>query len=440
MPLALLSSLQMRIASLAVAVWVAAGGESAEEGACPGQFLLQGLGNVSLVPTGWGPEVAPYPDLQEGGVIKAWMGSRSYFATACTAGRYDNEQYLALDLRGKTLTYTTDLSRAGCGCNAALYLTSMRQNTRASACGDYYCDANNVCGESCAEIDIQESNMFSWHSTLHSATDHTGLGKGYGGGGPGWSGPRDWGSAEYGPHAKCIDTTLPFQVSAYFPVNHAGQSTGMEITVTQHGKDCPLWIRVDGYSDMAALDEALAAGMTPIVSYWRSDDMLWMDGKGSDNMGPCFEDRPSKCAESVSFYDFAVRPSFPATTGTTTTGATTSAPARTSPPEAGVDPVVVQAFFSGALSLVGAQLVCVIAAWAVHAVWTRREPSVCPTVPADNPLNGMVRSSSQSLLMLAESAEAGMVCSRPSRDAREVAQRGGAPGRDQARADSGADP
>ena len=31
--------------------------------------------------------------------------------------------------------------------------------------------------------------MFSWHSTLHTRKDHSGLGKGYGGGGAGWSGP-----------------------------------------------------------------------------------------------------------------------------------------------------------------------------------------------------------------------------------------------------------
>mmetsp|Transcript_99497 Transcript_99497/g.315823 ORF Transcript_99497/g.315823 Transcript_99497/m.315823 type:complete len:439 (-) Transcript_99497:502-1818(-) len=433
----------MRLVSVLTASALAEiGGAAAKAPSCPGAFPLKGLGNVSLIPTGWlgAPEETVIPELLKGDVINTTMGSRAYFASACVAGKYDNKQYLGLDFRGKTLTYTTDLSMAGCGCNAALYLTSMHQNERASECGDHYCDANNVCGESCDEIDIQEGNVFSWHSTLHSSWDHVGMGKGYGGGGFEWNGPRDWTSDDYGPLANCIDTTKSFQVSAYFPTDDKGRATGMEITLTQHGKDCPLWMRIGDYPGMADLDTALAAGMTPIVSYWRSDDMLWMDGKGSDNMGPCFEDRPSKCAESVSFYDFAVRPSFPATTGTTTTGATTSAPARTSPPEAGVDPVVVQAFFSGALSLVGAQLVCVIAAWAVHAVWTRREPSVCPTVPADNPLNGMVRSSSQSLLMLAESAEAGMVCSRPSRDAREVAQRGGAPGRDQARADSGADP
>merc|ERR1719335_961100 len=104
-----------------------------------------------------------------------------------------------MKLLGKRFSYTTDMSGAGCGCNAALYLTSLPQSSSASDCGDYYCDANNVCGESCAEIDIQEANQYAWHSTLHTSQDHSGVGKGYGGGGKFWSGPRDWTDEEYSP-------------------------------------------------------------------------------------------------------------------------------------------------------------------------------------------------------------------------------------------------
>ena len=53
---------------------------------------------------------------------------------------------------------TMDLSQVGCACNAALYLVSMGAPSAApTKCGDYYCDANDVCGVNCPEMDIQEA-------------------------------------------------------------------------------------------------------------------------------------------------------------------------------------------------------------------------------------------------------------------------------------------
>jgi len=205
------------------------------------------------------------------------------------------------------MRYTTDMSDLGCGCNAAFYLTSMHQNSHKSECSDYYCDANNVCGESCAEIDIQEGNKWSWHSTLHSRWDRIGAGKGVGGGGADWSGTRDWSTSEYGPGATCIDTSKPFQVEVGFPADSNCQLLGMEITLSQKARsDCQLKLAVDNYWGMPELSKALAAGMTPIVSYWSSDDMLWMDGKGADGQGPCVRDRPDECGKRTKFSNFSV--------------------------------------------------------------------------------------------------------------------------------------
>jgi len=405
----------MRLVSVLTASALAEIGGAAKAPSCPGAFPLKGLGNVSLIPTGWlgAPEETVIPELLKGDVINTTMGSRAYFASACVAGKYDNKQYLGLDFRGKTLTYTTDLSMAGCGCNAALYLTSMHQNERASECGDHYCDANNVCGESCAEIDIQEANIYSWHSTLHSATDHTGLGKGYGGGGAGWSGPRDWSGLDYGPGARCIDTNLPFQVSAYFPVDDGGTSTGMEITLTQHGKDCPLWMRIGDYPGMADLDTALAAGMTPIVSYWKSDDMMWMDGKGSDGKGPCWKDVPEDCGEYVRFYNLAVRPDFPPLEPipTVVPPAVPKVPTTTGAPSGSSAPVV-QAFFGGAFTMIAIQAVAILAFWGFRVYVARNGqeslPVICPTTTRNalSPLSRVFAGSSQNLLTLAETGEA----------------------------------
>jgi len=153
----------------------------------------------------------------------------------------------------------------------------------------------------------QEGNRFSWHSTLHGKADHNGVGKGIGGGGAGWSGPRDWSSSEYGPGASCIDTSKPFQVEVGFPADAGCQLVGMEITLSQVARsNCELKLAIDNYREMPELSKALAAGMTPIVSYWNSADMLWMDGKGSDGQGPCARDSPGDCGKRTKFSNFSV--------------------------------------------------------------------------------------------------------------------------------------
>ncbi|CAK0850567.1 unnamed protein product [Prorocentrum cordatum] len=276
---------------------------------CPGTVEVVGYGEVDLVPTGWGTPagVGAEVAVEDGRHVVSHMGSRAYFADTCTAGAYDRHQYIAPNLLGKRLRYTTDVSGAGCGCNAAFYLVSMRQNKETSECGDYYCDANSVCGQSCAEIDIQEGNMHSWHSTLHTRDDPSGLGGGYGGGGDDWSGPRDWTDAEYGPGGKCIDTRYAFNVSAYFFVDSTGILAAMNVTLSQVGSPCIVSTNIPQYEGMLALTDALSAGMTPVLSYWSANDMLWMDGRGKDMKGACKKDAADACSESVKFYDFSIQ-------------------------------------------------------------------------------------------------------------------------------------
>jgi len=297
---------------------------AAPKPACPGMVEIQahGLSDLpaQIVPTGWGSKYGPVPvQVANYSTITANMGARAYFAMSCAAGHYSNQDYMALNLLGWSLRYTVDLSGAECGCNAALYLTSMRQNKNSSSCSDYYCDANSVCGVACAEIDIQEANMHSWHSTLHGRDDPNGVGGGFGGGGEEWSGPRDWNASQYSPGGSCIDTRRPFDVDAAFPVDAEGSLAGLVVTLSQEGKSCPLSTRTVGYAGMPELTEALRAGMTPIVSYWSADDMLWMDGAGKDKLGACKKDRPSRCAESVRFSNFSVgvAPTLPPTAAPT---------------------------------------------------------------------------------------------------------------------------
>ncbi len=79
------------------------------------------------------------------------------------------------------------------------------------------------------------------------------------------------------------------------------------MTLTQTGKDCPLSVRLGSYDGMAELSEAIKSGMTPIVSYRSANDMLWMDGVGSDGQGPCAADDKDACSETVKFYNFSIK-------------------------------------------------------------------------------------------------------------------------------------
>jgi hypothetical protein len=269
---------------------------------------MPGYGGLELVPAGWYDPDAPSVEVWSGGRVVPHLGSRAYFADVCTPGRYSNTQYVGLNLLGKTMRYTTNITGAKCGCNAAVYLTSMRQNDRPTVCADHYCDSQAVCGESCVEIDIQEANQYAWHSTLHTADDRSGIGGGYGGG-ESWNGPRDWTSQDYGPGGRCVDTSFPFEVAVSFPVDDQGSLAAMEVTLSQKGRPCPLMVRLGSYSGMGQISRALEAGVTPVVTYWNSHNLLWMDGKGADGQGPCAaEDEADKasCSGSVQFSGFSV--------------------------------------------------------------------------------------------------------------------------------------
>merc|ERR1712039_1053369 len=137
-------------------------------------------------------------------------------------------------------------------------------------------------------------------------------------GGRGTPDHRDWGSAEYGPGAMCVDTTQPFQVSASFHTEGGSQLTAVELLLSQLGKPCTISKRMENYHPTSGRDpwpeltDALSAGMTPVISYWGAEDpesLTWLDGPGNDGDGPCTKgaDNPSLCPENVRFYDFLIK-------------------------------------------------------------------------------------------------------------------------------------
>eukprot|EP00438_Fugacium_kawagutii_P022642 Skav224866 [mRNA] locus=scaffold1112:27149:42275:+ [translate_table: standard] len=290
--------------------------QQAEGAICPGSIGLGGHGPIQMTNAIWNKPSDPAGQVDvNDGVIRVEMKGRTYFSNACEPGIFSHSRYAGLNLLNKRISWTTDLSAAGCGCNAAFYLASLPQNPEVSGCKDFYCDANSVCGVRCSEIDLQEANLHAFHSVLHMAEDGSGEGLGYGGGGSNWNSHRDWTREEYGPGSSCIDTTQPFQVEVSFPVeeNQEGKvlMKAMVTKVSQNGCTLEASVETDSYqfndkSSAEELTQAFENGMTPIVSYWSAPDMLWMDGQGADQLGPCEQDQPDLCGEAVKFYDFSV--------------------------------------------------------------------------------------------------------------------------------------
>jgi hypothetical protein len=282
---------------------------------CPGKIAVAGHGTaVSLVNTFQSSNVSNVQVL-EGDAVVSHMGARSYWGEWCNEGMWQPGQYVRLRPLGKTLRFSVDVSGTTCGCNAAFYFSAMPYNTDPGTChGDYYCDVMSVCGTSCFELDVMEANQYAWRSTVHAVGDYMGKPMGYGGS---EDSPvtRDWTSTEYSPGGKCIDTTKPFSVAVSFPTDDQGNLLAFEVELSQTGKPCTVKSRIteyhwgwppprkDGWSEFT---KALQMGMTPVMSYWRSPQMLWMDGLGEDGRGPCVRDNPSQCPDHVRFYNFSL--------------------------------------------------------------------------------------------------------------------------------------
>lgn len=182
---------------------------------CVGALNVAGISQPVQVVRATGCTGCPYPKaapvtVAEGKSIQLTLephtdtskgsrnGARAYLASGCTEGSYNHSAYAAWALLGKTLSFTVDLSAAGCGCNVAMYLVSMQQNAVPGSCdSDYYCDANDVCGVRCAEIDIMEANRHALHTTAHTPNDGSGKGSGLGGG------EHSFSKTDFGPGGVC---------------------------------------------------------------------------------------------------------------------------------------------------------------------------------------------------------------------------------------------
>merc|ERR1712232_1251975 len=149
----------------------------------------------------------------------------------------------SIDVLGKTLHFTVDLSSTGCRNVLAFQAVDAKRN---DGC---YCDGNSLSARSddpyapgnckgplnqqhepCVELDFMEANKYVWATTIHAGNVPGGWQGGDAGGrGAARSGIAQW---QYGPGSSVINTDHPFHVSIAFPVR---DSSGLKVSLNQNG-------------------------------------------------------------------------------------------------------------------------------------------------------------------------------------------------------------
>ena len=213
-------------------------------------------------------------------------GGRVYLGDSSSGSITTNSFYM-IPLLGKKFTFDVDLSDVGCNCNGALYAVSMPaynsdQRPEPGKDGSYYCDANQVGGTYCPEMDIFEANKFAMASTAHtcqyqpphyySSCDRGGCGQ------------NVLNVGSFGP-GKRIDTNKPFTLAVSFIVGGNGRLSTVTNEFTQRGQS----IRFDACnSDYLQWMGMSLPGIVMTMSLWGTDNggMSWLDGK-SGCQGGC---------------------------------------------------------------------------------------------------------------------------------------------------------
>jgi len=227
-------------------------------------YLIQAGGANS-----WG-SVTP-----SGSQVTVGLGPRFYLANTC-ASSFSPTVFQAVKLLGGSISFTVDISKIGCGLNAAFYLVSMPASSAGSN-ADYYCDANAVGGISCSEMDLFEANRHAIQITPHRCTGSscdTG----------GCARNTQSISKGFGPDSTfTINSASVFTVKITFNGNPLTSITSVisqgskSITLT-HDSSC-------GSGYLSTVGTALGQGMVPVWSYW-SGNVAWLDSPACSSETP----------------------------------------------------------------------------------------------------------------------------------------------------------
>ncbi|CAK9032509.1 4-beta-glucanase) [Durusdinium trenchii] len=202
-----------------------------------------------------------------------------YYLMAKDTTDYSNAaNFHKVALAGKTIITTVNLNGAGCGCNVNFFLVNMPASSPGQY-GDYYCDANCVGGNCCAEFDINEMNTHALQVTNHNCFNPPSHSTCDGNGDP----LLKFLPGEFGPgSSNTIDTDYVFNFSLQAQENiNPSDSTQNYLEVYarlwQNGKTVTKSMGGIG-SPLNVQWENLADGMVLVIDYWQSGDLTWLDG------------------------------------------------------------------------------------------------------------------------------------------------------------------
>lgn len=221
-----------------------------------------------------------------GNQIKMRHGTRGYLGQCDSS--FQPHTTTSIPLMGKTISAVVDLSSVSCACNVALYLVYMPAiNSQGQAdptvSKDYYCDANEVSGIFCPEIDLFEANRDALQVTPHKCNnpDSQGYFSWCDRGGCAKNTYRQNPSAFGNGGQYTINTQNPFVINTTF-VSYGdytlNQMTtvlyqqGRTVTLTHDDSSC-------GGGYMEQLSNVVNNGMTLVFSSWGSSagTMSWLD-------------------------------------------------------------------------------------------------------------------------------------------------------------------
>ena len=199
------------------------------------------------------------------------------------------KSYYNMPLLGKRLTIDVDLNNVGCNCNGALYFITMpgynsAQQPVPGVNGEYYCDANQVGGVYCPEMDVIESNKYAMASTAHtcqyigphyySSCDRGGCG----------TNVLDGNMNGFGP-GKTFDTNRPFTLAVAFITDENDRLSAVNNYFAQEGKIIQFNSCNPNYLQWMGMS---LPGIVMSISLWGTGNggMSWLDGK-SGCQGGC---------------------------------------------------------------------------------------------------------------------------------------------------------